>query len=288
MNERNQVDKLSSGASKVADRVIIRKGLKSSAFSGKCKMIFTPDEANCLASLVDACKLESNQAAAKPQDEQNDIQAQCMNYSTALKRRSEGLPVDENALFYQASRIGQLFQRSLLFDRALDYYRQALRFKNKTISKESPEIQVTFADILFNVGIIHTQPESSGTDRREKSLEAFNLCLDLRRRCCGASHPSIASALYKLGVIYSSMDEHASALDLLLESLSILMFASPDSDELRDVWLAIGKAHQALGHAKEAESSFQEVALNVGKIDPIGDDKTPARFSATVDGKDPL
>jgi tetratricopeptide (TPR) repeat protein len=231
MNERDRANKVSSGASRVTDRER-RSGFDSS-------------RAKSLESLVAEWTLEHKQVHVEPQYEQNEIQTECMNYSAALIRRNEGLVVDDNDLFYQASRIGLLFEHSHLFERALDYYREALLFKNKTIRNESTDIQVAFADIVFKVGIIHMQPESHSF---EKSVGAFDLCLDLRRRCCGVSHSSVGSTLYWLGLLYSAVEEHEYALHLLHESLSILMCTSPGSNELKDVWLAVGKAHQAIGH----------------------------------------
>ena len=96
---------------------------------------------------------------------------------------------------------------------------------------------------------------------REKSLEAFNLCLDFRLACCGPSHTSVAAVLHKLGLLYFYMEEHIHALDLLLECLSIFLKAGSDYDKLKELWIDVGKVHQALGHYEDAKSSFQEAEL---------------------------
>jgi tetratricopeptide (TPR) repeat protein len=189
------------------------------------------------------------------------IETTCAKYSIEQKRKDEGFDVDENLLFHQAFRIGQSFQRRKQFEVSLDYYRQALLLKNKTILKESRDAQVIFSDILYHVGTIHVEEQADCLHWKEKSLDSFNLCLDFRLICFGPSHYAVAEVLHKLGTLYSSMDEHSHALDLLLESLSILLKTSPDTEELKAVWVALGKTHKALGQYDDARSSFQEAEL---------------------------
>lgn len=199
--------------------------------------------------------------------DENDetIEAACANYAAELKRKKEGLDADDYYLFHQAFRIGQSLQRSKNFEASLHYYRQALLMKNKTILKESRDTQVVFSDILYHVGVIHIEEQADCLSWTEKSLESFNLCLDFRLVCYGPSHSAVAAVLVKLGMLYSSMDEHTHALDLLLESLSILLKTRPDSEELKEVWIAVGKIQKALGHHSDARSSFQEAELIITK-----------------------
>jgi tetratricopeptide (TPR) repeat protein len=178
-------------------------------------------------------------------------------YSEALEARSQGTYTDENKIFSDASRIGRDLQRSGRFEQALEYYGQALRFKNKSIVTEPGSIKSDVADILYNIGVIHM---FSKFDDRDKCVEAFQMCLELRRYCYGSIHPSVASVLYKLASIHFSQGEKVYALDLLIEVLSILQSTGGHPKELVEIWYTVSRVQEALGQFEEAESSYNEAS----------------------------
>jgi len=166
-------------------------------------------------------------------------------------------PPEDGDIFLNSASAGRDHLKSKDYIRALSSYKTALRCKRTTIEKEPKHIQAQFADILFNIGRIHMLPQF---DDKTKSLEAFHICLALRRICFGSSHPSVATVLCKLASIYHSFGEQHYTLELLLEALSIFLFEKGNNSTLAEVWTALGKVQQSLGRADEAESSFQEAA----------------------------
>lgn len=202
---------------------------------------------------------EDDEESLPGQDADNmDIEETRVSYTEISREitRSESETSEDGKLFLNSRAMGKHFQASGNYSQALKYYRIALQCKNRKIDSEPQSVQGAFADILFDIGNIHLVP---GFMDRAKSLEAFHFCLDIRRMCFGSSHPAVANVLHKLASMYSSFDEHQYALDLLLESVSILLFASPgDKTSLIEVWTTMGKVQLALGQTDEADSSFQE------------------------------
>ena len=89
------------------------------------------------------------------------------------------------------------------------------------------------------------------------------MCVDIRMSAFGGDHPAVASALYRLGQSYGALDERETAVELLTESLGILLAdaKNPGSevtpDDLKKVWSELGKIQEALGRYEDAQSSFQ-------------------------------
>lgn len=178
-----------------------------------------------------------------------------LTYTEALRDRTEGKTIDVNKLFTDAYQIAKLHQKFGRLEDALEYYGQALRFKNKTLSKESRTTHIVFSDILYSIGEIHML---SKFDERVKSIQSFDLCLDIRRHCYGSSHPSIAYVLYKLAAIYFSMGDKEYSMSLLSETLSMLLSVKGEENFLSEVWYTISKVQESLGQFDEAIISINE------------------------------
>jgi tetratricopeptide (TPR) repeat protein len=182
-----------------------------------------------------------------------------VSYSeTSIERNPSDIEVsNDDASFHNTVMLGRNHMKEGYYEKALQQYRKALRSKNKTIESESNMIQEEFGNVLFDIGCIHS---TSGFEDRLKSLEAFHFCLDIRRTCLRSDHPEVATVLYKLASVYSSLDDHQYALDLLLEAVSIFL-GVPTKESKRhliEVWTAIGRVQKALGQDEESESSFSE------------------------------
>lgn len=188
---------------------------------------------------------------------------------------------------FQVARLaGQQLHAAGCIDEALLYFGYALRLKRKTILTEDHSVQAVFSDILFDIGVIQAQ-QGRGKYVAEnddhhylKSMEAFRICLDVRQCCFGSDHPAVASAMYHLALCYAALEEKQTAMELLMESLAILQFyTDEDADEddqgqqqphathqgvsqqdLRQVWITLGKVQESLGLHEEAKSSFQEAS----------------------------
>jgi len=162
-----------------------------------------------------------------------------------------------NELFEMAVNIGQSLHALQRHSEALVYFQKALRFKAKTIHSEPPRIQAVFAEVLFDIGVIHSLPLSSN---RIKALQAFQFCLEVRRHCFGSDHPAVASVLYHLACIYASLQQEHTAIELLEEAIAILQFECPQKSHLAEVWATLGRLQHHIGSFDDAMSSFEEAA----------------------------
>jgi tetratricopeptide (TPR) repeat protein len=167
----------------------------------------------------------------------------------------------EHNLFCSSYTDGKQYQKLRQYEKALQNYKVALQCKYRIIESEPTDIQEAFCNILFDIGEMHLE---SGHDSKVKGMESLHFCLNLRRTCFGSNHRSVAIVLTKLASVHAYFLESQYALDLLLEALAIFLIdSSPEESEenksaLIEVWNAMGRAHQALGHDEDAQSSFTE------------------------------
>lgn len=134
---------------------------------------------------------------------------------------------------------------------ALGYYHFALQIKNQTIARSEPGIQAEYANILFNIGWI----QASFPD---KSIQAYDACLDLRKRCYGPEHPAVQSALCALLSVYMSIGDHETSSQLLEEALAIEWVLDSTSTRLFAFWAELGRIKLGMGLVDDATSCFEE------------------------------
>jgi tetratricopeptide (TPR) repeat protein len=157
-------------------------------------------------------------------------------------------------VFVSAVNAGRQFQREERYEDAILSLRQALLCKNKSISMESPSVQVTFASTLFEVGMIHSYSQYHDP---LKALQALELCLQMSRTCLGEDHPSVARVMYEIGVTNELLSEPEEALAHFSEAIAILLSNSMD-DHLKDLWISLSRVQELLGQTEDAQSSFDE------------------------------
>lgn len=193
----------------------------------------------------------------------HQIQVSFSEASTEARERAV-VPQQQGGTFFDLARMGQHLRTTGNYKLALNYYREALQCKHRSISTESPQMQQAFGDVLYDIGLIHLIDGLEEEAEKAKSKEAFYFCLDIRRMCLGSSHPDVASVLYQIALIHiSSKDELQCALDMLLEALAIRLNVPSTTDNTqacKKVWTAIGKVQESLGQKEEALSSLQEAA----------------------------
>jgi tetratricopeptide (TPR) repeat protein len=165
-------------------------------------------------------------------------------------------PEEKNVMdeFASAVNAGRQFQRGERYEDAILFFRKALLCKKKSISTESPSVQVTFTSILFEVGMIHSH---SRYHDPFKALEAFEHCLQMSQSRLGDDHPSVARVLYEIGLINEIMDEPEVALNHFSEAIAILLSNSMDNN-LKDIWMSLSRVQALLGQTEDAQSSFNE------------------------------
>lgn len=160
-------------------------------------------------------------------------------------------PQDIESFFLLAERGHESLSRGHL-EHALELYNRALHLKNATILNESKRVQVEFANILFEIGRIQQNHSP------DKSLQAFQLCLEVRRMCLDSEHRDIGRVLYHMAAVFSSMGDFLMSLDCLQEALGVYLSNGPDDLHLFNVWTALGAIQQLVGRVEDAASSFQE------------------------------
>jgi tetratricopeptide (TPR) repeat protein len=156
--------------------------------------------------------------------------------------------------FASAVNAGLQFQREERYEDAILSFRRALLCKNKSISMESPSVQVTFASTLFEIGMIHSYSQYHDP---LKALQAFELCLQMSRACLGEDYPSVARVLYEIGIIDELLGEPEEALAQFSEAIAILLSNSVDN-HLKDLWMSMSRVQALLGQTEDAQSSFNE------------------------------
>jgi tetratricopeptide (TPR) repeat protein len=166
--------------------------------------------------------------------------------------KEESVMVDD---FVSAVNTGRQFQREERYEDAILSFRKALLCKNKSLSKESPSVQVTFASTLFQVGMIHSYSQYHDP---LKAFQTFELCLQMSRACLGENHPSVARVLYEIGVVAEILGEPEKALAHLSEAKAILLSNSVDNHYLKALRMRMSRIQALLGQTEDAESSFNE------------------------------
>lgn len=182
-------------------------------------------------------------------EEQHFIRKKCPEIIEGNKLTSS----IEDTLFFAAKKSGAEAQNEGQVDKALNYYRQALKLKKRTVFQSPLALQEAYAEMLYEIGIIQMESDPA------KSHEAFRLCLDMRRCLFGSTNRLVAEVLFKLAMLYTGIGDHQYALSLLLETHCIVAGAAENKDKgvLAAVWAAISQTQKSLGQMEEAWSSFQ-------------------------------
>jgi tetratricopeptide (TPR) repeat protein len=142
--------------------------------------------------------------------------------------------------------------------KCMRYYREALRIKKDTISQEPSYVQAAFAEVLQDIAVIQASRDPT------KSIQAYHLCLEIRRNCLSSEDPLLGITFCNLASVYFSIGMGSEALDHLLQAQMLL----GDREDVHsfDVWVAIGAAQRQLGSAEDSISSFEEAHRVLDRI----------------------
>jgi tetratricopeptide (TPR) repeat protein len=217
------------------------------------KRLLTGDACSETLDASDAPSLKKAKTTATPHSPSSPF-AEILCYVDP--RQVQQSSIDEAVMddFASAVNAGREFQREERYDEAILSFREALLCKNKSISMESPSVQVTFASTLFEVGMFHSYSQYHDP---LKALQAFEICLQMSRACLGEDHPSVARVLYELGVVDELLGEPEEALAQFSEAIAILLSNSMDN-HLKDLWMSMSRVQALLGQTEDAQSSFDE------------------------------
>lgn len=194
----------------------------------------------------------------------SDSQVKSVNIESLANRLEDMMDtcgndhITKTQLFETAVNIGTELHRKGEYRTAVTFFKHALYLKNKTLAEEPIYVQKLFADVLFDIGVIHSR---SNAYDQAKALQTFQLCIDLRKAIFGSDHPSVAVTCYSMAAVYFSLGDLENAQDLLHEALAILLFKCRNQQHLKNVWIALSEVQKALGDEAEAKSSLVEAAM---------------------------
>jgi tetratricopeptide (TPR) repeat protein len=168
----------------------------------------------------------------------------------------KSLHQESQSLFLENASQGRQSQDCGNYDDALAYFRCALLCKRSSIASETLEMQVEYANILFDVGLIYMDHKHNFS----YSSEALQQCLDIRLVCLRPSHIDVSATMYCLAKSLMRQEcDQEYALELLNESLSILLISYPSNfNGLIKVWNELAQAQYSMGSIDDAESSLKE------------------------------
>ncbi len=169
-------------------------------------------------------------------------------------RIQKHLKVDATTLLRTHSALGQCLHSTGNHAEAMLCFRDALRLKGSCIYQEPPHVQVIFAIILYNVGMIQTvHGDNEDNMRRKRALQSFRICLDLRIKAVGRMHPDVASVMHNIGYLLLQEGEAAESLQLFRESLEIRCNTlGPNHHEVASSLRHIGRIYQDRGEHEQA------------------------------------
>lgn len=117
---------------------------------------------------------------------------------------SQDTTCPQHEILKTLANLGKCCQYTGRLEEALRCYRRALQLKAADgVEKESWQIQLLAAEILYDIGLIHSKVHFEGSSTGlEKSLQSFLICLDIRKRCFGECHPAVANVQHNIGTIF--------------------------------------------------------------------------------------
>jgi tetratricopeptide (TPR) repeat protein len=174
---------------------------------------------------------------------------------------------DCHDIFTENASNGHESQKCGKYAQAVTYYRCALLCMKSSIDSETIEVQVQYANILFNVGIIYMDHLKD----LSFSADAFQQCLDLRIECLGTTHIDVSATMYCLARAHMMLEsDREYALELLIEALSILLMTCPHNmNGIITVWNELARVQYALGEIEDAESSMREIRKLSAQVSPF-------------------
>ena len=108
--------------------------------------------------------------------------------------------------------LGTLFDRKGDYDKALDYYRQAMLIREKTLGSDHPEV----AKSLNNIGLVYWN-----RGEYNQTLAYHQQALAIKEKALGPEHPGVALSLNNLGGVFQKQGKYKKALEYYQKALAI-------------------------------------------------------------------
>jgi len=100
------------------------------------------------------------------------------------------------------------------YDKALQYFNQALEIQLNTFGSKHPDVATSYKSIGNVYQVLGAYPEA---------LEYYEKALEIRLKVLGPEHPQTANSYYNIGNAYYSKKEYAKSLDYLNKALGIFV-----------------------------------------------------------------
>ncbi|XP_012518792.1 PREDICTED: nephrocystin-3 [Propithecus coquereli] len=169
-------------------------------------------------------------------------------YEQAEHFRKKSLKIRQKA----TRRKGNLYGFALL-------RRRALQLEELTLGKDTPDNARTLNElgVLYylqnNLDILRGY-KCLGYGKLDKAVPLYELAVEIRQKSFGPKHPSVATALVNLAVLYSQMKKHVEALPLYERALKIY------EDSLGRMHPRVGETLKNLAVLSYEEGDFEKAA----------------------------
>uniref|UniRef100_A0A8D1YQL9 Nephrocystin-3 n=1 Tax=Sus scrofa TaxID=9823 RepID=A0A8D1YQL9_PIG len=156
--------------------------------------------------------------------------------------------------------------------------RRALQLEELTLGKDTPDNART----LNELGVLYYLQNNLG--KLDKAVPLYELAVEIRQKSFGPKHPSVATALVNLAVLYSQMKKHIEALPLYERALKIY------EDSLGRMHPRVGETLKNLAVLSYEEGDFEKAAelykrameIKEAETSLLGG-KAPSRHSSSGD-----
>ena len=136
------------------------------------------------------------------------------DYDKALEYFKQALEIREKSIGKADSynNIGIVYNNRGNYDKALEYLKQALDIYEKVLGKEHPDTAASYG----NIGTIY-----ANRGDYEKAVEYYKLAVDIYEKVLGKEHPDTAISYNNIGVLYMNRGDYDKALEYYKLALDI-------------------------------------------------------------------
>lgn len=161
------------------------------------------------------------------------------------------------------SSLGGVLLADKSHEKALEFYRKALKIQEETLGLDHPEV----ARLLNAIGVVF-----KAQGKYTNALEIYHKSLTIYDKSLGPEHPTVANTLNNLGVIYWKEGIYDKALDYYRQALVIKKKAlGPQHPNLANTLNNLGllfwkrtEYNKALAYFRDAKSIWEKVPDHPG------------------------
>ncbi|CAF4068851.1 unnamed protein product [Adineta steineri] len=158
----------------------------------------------------------------------------------------------EKAIYY--NQLGYVKDGQGDYEKAIWYYEQGLKIKEKTLSSNHPSLAISNG----NIGTVYENMKEYST-----ALSYYEKALAIQKKTLPSNHPSMGTTYNNIGGVYDSMGEYSKALSFYDKALEIQQKILPSNHpDLAGLYNNIGLVYSKMGEYSKA-LSFYDKALEI-------------------------